>query len=109
MSESERTIYISGPMTGFPAFNFPAFIDATNNLRAAGYKVVSPHEFGEGEAGKSWSDYLRQDLIALLTHCDSVAVLDHWRGSKGATLEVSVARALDMQVQTVGQWIEAVA
>ena len=53
-------------MTGYPDYNFPAFEQAANRLRAIGFDVVSPHEFGEGDPSKSWSDYLRKDLIAML-------------------------------------------
>lgn len=96
-------IYISGPMTGYPKYNFPAFETAAKRLRLIGLDVVSPHEFGEGGV-QSWSDYLRKDLIALLERCDSVATLHGWEKSKGATLEVHVARSLGMRVESVDWW-----
>ncbi len=37
-------IYLSGPMSGYPSFNIPAFDDAARQLRANGYQVVSPAE-----------------------------------------------------------------
>lgn len=97
-------VYISGPMTGYPQFNFPAFEQASKMLRVIGFEVVSPHEFGEGEPGKTWADYLRQDLAAMLDGCDSVATLHGWEKSRGATLEVHVAQALGMQVESVDWW-----
>ncbi len=96
-------IYISGPMTGHPEYNFPAFEQAANRLRAIGFEVTSPHEFGEG-GDKSWADYLRKDLIAMLTDCNAVATLPGWEQSRGAMLEVHVAAALGMQVSSVERW-----
>ncbi|MDF3280464.1 DUF4406 domain-containing protein [Gordonia sp. N1V] len=96
-------IYISGPMTGYPDCNFPAFQSAADRLRLIGLDVVSPHEFGEGD-GQSWADYLRKDLLAMLEHCDSVATLHGWEKSRGAQLEVHVATALGMRVESVEWW-----
>lgn len=97
-------IYISGPMSGYPDFNFPAFEQAANRLRAIGFDVVSPHEFGEGGEGMEWADYLRKDLIAMLTNCTAVATLPGWMQSRGAKLEVHVAQALGMRVSSVEWW-----
>jgi hypothetical protein len=93
--------YLSGPMTGLPAFNFPAFHEAARFLRSQGHEVVSPAELDEADDVKPgmrpWAEYLRRDLAALLG-CEAVAVLPGWRDSKGASLEVHVASALGMPV-----------
>jgi len=91
-------------MTGYPRFNFPAFEQAANMLRAIGFDVVSPHEFGEGDPGKTWADYLRQDLAAMLDGCTAVATLTGWESSRGALLEVHVAKALGMRVERLEWW-----
>ncbi|MBA2927098.1 DUF4406 domain-containing protein [Pseudomonas sp. CCUG 57209] len=39
-----KRIYLSGPMTGLPGLNFPAFAAMTDNLRAGGHTVTNPAE-----------------------------------------------------------------
>jgi hypothetical protein len=46
-SMNNKTIYISGPMSGLPNLNFPAFYAAQAKLEAEGYKVVNPAEIGK--------------------------------------------------------------
>lgn len=87
------TIYISGPMTGKPDLNFPAFHRAATYLRAKGYEVVNPAEFGE-EPGMEWHQYLRKDIAALV-ECDEIYLLEGWQQSKGASLEVHIAHTLE--------------
>lgn len=89
-------VYISGPMTGYPEFNFPAFAEATAHWRSCGFDVVSPAEINPDTDGE-WADYLRADLRALLS-CDVIAMLPGWEASRGANLELHVARALGMEV-----------
>ncbi|GMV07371.1 MAG: hypothetical protein AMXMBFR53_36460 [Gemmatimonadota bacterium] len=93
--------YLAGPMTGYVAWNFPAFKEAAVRLRDAGVEVVSPAEMDEADSvppgGREWAEYLRRDLVRLM-ECRSVAVLPGWQASKGASLEVHVARALGMPI-----------
>ena len=97
-------IYLSGPMSGVPEYNFPAFHAATRLLRKRGCSVISPAELDEaGElsgielGSQSWEWYLSRDLREMLL-CDTIAVLPGWRKSRGARLEVYVARKLGMRV-----------
>lgn len=98
-------LYIAGPMTaiGPPTWNFPAFHDAAYVLRHWGYQVTNPADHGIND-GWSWADYMRLALSAMLT-CDAVAVLPGWRESRGAQLEVGLARELGMPVGTVDEWL----
>lgn len=82
-------VYISGPMTGIKDFNMPAFIKAANDIRIELDTPVLPVPFVEG---KSYQEYLRDDLKILLD-CDAIYMLDGWQESKGAKLEHMVALA----------------
>jgi hypothetical protein len=89
-------VYLSGPMTGLPDFNYPAFMAEAARLRAAGRVVVNPAEFGE-VPGFEWHQYLRRD-IRLLTACTAIHMLPGWSKSKGARLEHHIAVELGFVV-----------
>lgn len=102
-------LYLAGPMTGYPQFNFPLFTETAERLRADGYDIVSPAEMddeettalamaspdgapGSGTAnGETWADFLARDVKLIADEVDGVVVLPKWWTSKGASLEVFVA------------------
>lgn len=104
-------VYIAGPMTGIPQFNYPAFDAAAADLRERGYEVVSPAEMDDVEArnaalaspdgdlanfafstGHTWGDLLARDVKLVADIVDGVVCLDGWQKSRGAQLETFVAR-----------------
>ena len=94
-----RIIYISGPITGIPEGNRPAFAAMAARLRADGHTVINPHElFREVFRPLTWEDYMRDDLTALLT-CTHLVLLPGWESSRGARLEKYVAEHLGMSVE----------
>lgn len=103
-------LYLAGPMSGIKDLNFPAFNAEAARLRALGYEVTNPAEVNGGaaelvatanmtaeERAEHWRHCMRRDIPLLLT-CDAVALLPGWQSSRGATLEVHIAEALDMPV-----------
>jgi hypothetical protein len=74
-----------------------AFMRHAIRLRQHGVGVVSPVEF---EPCESWESYMRLGLTAVC-HVDQVAVLPRWLESRGAVLEVYVARQLGIPVMEV--------
>ena len=90
-----KRIYLSGPMTGLPGLNFPAFHAMTAQLRDAGYMVTNPAEINPD--GGTWSECMRRDIKSLMD-CDTVAKLPGWHSSSGARLEVLIAERLGMKV-----------
>lgn len=96
-------IYLAGPMSGLPKFNFPAFQKAADWLRNAGHQVINPAELdsetdleglsfedGLGVSHLRRAGFLRRDFQELLT-CDVVVVLPNWFTSAGTNCEVAVA------------------
>ena len=89
-------VYISGPMTGIPKFNRPAFIKAKAELSVLGYDVVSPVDIGDSLPGKpTWKDYMKADIKALVD-CELIYMLEGWEKSKGARIEWEVAKLFDI-------------
>ena len=102
-----KYIYVAGPMTGMPKKNFPLFHKATKQLRKKGYAVVNPAELENIKPiCVTWEECLRRDLRYILAKCYAVATLPGWKKSRGANLEVYVAKQLDMPVRTVDYWLE---
>lgn len=89
-------IYLSGPMSGLPDLNFPAFHAEAARLRALGYDVVSPAEVNPDHT-MLWEQCLRADIKALCD-CDAIALMPGWENSKGAHLELHIAHRLGIKV-----------
>lgn len=98
-------IYVSGPMSGLPHNNVPAFNRAAKALRKKGYSVVNPAELDAGEPCGTWEECLRRDLRHL-TICTDVATLPGWTKSRGANLEIHVAKALSFAVHPLGHYLK---
>lgn len=94
--DRSRRIYISGPMTGLPDLNFPAFHKAEAELVSEGWTVLNPASLGL-VPGADWHDYLRWD-IAMLATCEAIFLLPGWSQSKGVALELHIAKKLEMQI-----------
>ena len=86
-----KTIYLSGPMTGYQNLNADAFNEKARVFRALGHTVLNPAENFEGRVDLPRSTYMRHDLQMLL-RSDHVYFLPGWAGSAGAILEAMVAR-----------------
>jgi hypothetical protein len=90
------TVYLAGPMTGLPDFNFPAFHATARRWRAAGWRVLNPAENFGGDTTLLREQYLRLAVVQL-TECDAIALLPDWQGSAGARLEYLIAWSLGLR------------
>jgi hypothetical protein len=88
--------YLAGPMTGLPELNFPAFHAAAKALRATGLDIINPAELNADQSAQ-WADCMRADIAALVT-CSGIVLLPGWENSRGANLELHIARSLGMLV-----------
>lgn len=91
------SVYIAGPMTGHPDFNYPAFAYAAIVLRAKGVDARSPHEIDNEGQEQTWEWYMRR-AIQMLLDCDEIVMLPGWQESRGACFERSVAEVLGMPI-----------
>lgn len=93
-------IYISGPMTGLPDYNYPLFNATAAALRKRGYAVINPAEFFGGKADRTREEYMRESILRLM-EADGLMLLPEWHKSPGAVLEVAIARELEMSLYTL--------
>lgn len=109
-------IYVAGPMTGIPQFNFPLFDEVAEALREAGEDVHNPAEMDDPSTrkeamaskdgvlvggmcnGHTWGDFLSRDVKIVADDTDGICVLPGWHKSKGARLEVFVAMQQDKPI-----------
>ena len=108
MSET-KTVYIAGPMSGLPEFNYPAFDAAEVSLKERGYLTLNPtaleiENTDTAYQQKPWDWYLRR-AIRMVTEADGMALLPGWENSKGATLERTIALALGLDVRRLRDWM----
>jgi len=110
-------VYLAGPMSGYPEFNFPLFHSVTTELRKKGLDVFNPagkdvEDYGEdftktegyktgnntkqSEEVESFNirDVLAKDMAWICQHADAICMLPGWERSKGATAELALAKAL---------------
>lgn len=93
-------LYISGPITGLPDGNMPAFARAERLLNNSGYACINPAVYGAATPEYPYVEHLRRDFRDLL-RCNGLVLLDGWQNSNGATAEVFLAKKLDMPIYTM--------
>lgn len=94
-------IYIAGPMTGLPQFNYPAFFEAAERLRALGHEVENPAD-NPVPPCNTWRGYMRTAIRQLVT-CDCAALLPGWQESRGARIERRLCDDLELPAVSLGE------
>jgi hypothetical protein len=104
-------VYLAGPISlggklskEETLYNLNAFHFAAERLRDMGYVVENPAENEDTDPPMDWSGWMRLGLQQLLT-CDMIALLPGWVESRGAMVEVTLARELGIEIveyRTIG-------
>lgn len=96
--DKNQTVYLSGPMTGLPDYNRAAFNLRAEAFRAAGYTVNNPAEISVTHGtSKSYGFYFKRALKMLLDS-DVVYIFGDITESKGALMELDVAKMAEMPI-----------
>lgn len=98
---NSQAIYLSGPMTGLPNFNYPAFHEAAACLRRQGYRVYNPAEYehdGEFPLRQAFSEFCN----FITNEADAIVMLPGWESSKGANLERDLAEICGLEILLYG-------
>lgn len=107
---TQKKIYIAGPMSGYPEFNFPAFFEAADLLEDLEWHVFNPankeqekeldeESFKSGDAkgavdaGFDFREAYLWD-IERVVESDAIYMLRGWEASPGARGEHAVAVAM---------------
>lgn len=88
--------YISGPMSGYADFNYPAFFSAAKVLSEKGLVPVNPAEGVTDQTLPYWW-YMRR-AVRLLLWSDEIWMLPGWERSPGAYAEWHIAKQLSMPI-----------
>lgn len=89
--------YIAGKVTGLPEAIYKAnFRKAEIAVTILGYEPVNPVELPH-DHDETWLSYMREALPVML-ECDAVYALPDWQDSRGAAIEVQLARDLGIPV-----------
>ena len=104
----KNKIYIAGKMQGVKEFNFPAFFLAEIALCKQGFSVFNPARADNidttgmaGDLAEIPSFCIREAMkrnCAAIADCDAIYMLDGWRESGGAKLELQLAEYLELDV-----------
>jgi hypothetical protein len=108
-----KSIYIAGPMSGIPEFNFPAFFAAEDRLSQEGWVVFNPAKKEHEEPLKACGSFATGDVDALsekangfdfkasylwdiehVIKSDAIYMLKGWEKGAGARGEHAVAMVM---------------
>ena len=119
ISAHQEIAYVSGPMSGIPDFNRPAFEAAREYLEARDFIVIVP---GDGEeysvtevaewkaSSANRAIWMKRDFLSIIDVATCVVALEGWWESPGARAEVLVAQTIGLPVFLFddGLWPERV-
>lgn len=101
-----KQLYLCGAISNNPNYK-KDFEAAYNKLISAGYSVVNPLEFCN--ESDDWKKCMRKCIQVLARNTLlALAVIDDGYVSKGRELELTIARALEIEIMSVDEWADSV-
>ena len=92
----KQKIYLSGKITGLPILEaIKNFESAENQLKELAI-IVNPMRISHYH-DRSWQSYMKEDIKALM-NCDAIAMLPNFNESKGALIELNLAKSLGFEI-----------
>lgn len=95
-TEQQKRIYISGKITGIEDMAMELFEMAENQIRQYGHIPVNPMKLNHNH-DQTWKSYMKEDLKALHS-CDAIFALPNHTDSRGAKIEIAVAKSKGLPV-----------
>lgn len=95
IGETEESVYMQ------------KFEKAKQECIQLGFETVLPTELPHKHK-RGWTDFMREDLIAMLQDCEYVYAISDWRKSTGARIEVELALQLGFNIIQQGSVIKNV-
>ena len=89
-------IYISGKISGIEKEAIKIFQASEDYLIESGYQAVNPMKLND-EHDKSWESYMKV-CIKALCDCDRIYMISNWTDSRGAKIELEIAKHLGIEV-----------
>lgn len=91
-----KTVYISGKITGMESDAEIIFSKAEEFLKKEYKEVVNPMRLNH-DHDKRWESYMKV-CIKALCDCDVIYLLINYSQSKGALMELAVAKDLGLEI-----------
>lgn len=92
-----KRCYIAGKIGDLLEQEYKAnFEQGKVEVQEMGMIPVSPVDLPHNH-GRTWKEYMVEDLNEL-TKCDHVYALNNWNNSKGARIEINLAKSLGINV-----------
>lgn len=97
--DGQYKIYLCGAISGLNPIQCRALFQIARNKIATNWRLVlNPFDNGLSDEA-SWADHMRAD-IKMLMGCDAMYVVNDISSSKGAKIELNLARALGICVMS---------
>ena len=94
--KGSKLVYVSGKITGMEELAAVIFDNAETILTNLGIQSLNPMKLNH-DHDKSWESYMRV-CIKALCDCDCIYILPNYKESRGALMEIAIAKDLGLKL-----------